>query len=74
MDELIRTFALRGDLAHLALFCGPVERARAPGSRCANSRRRRGASTISCASLRASTRAMETGMDTLHTVLRAIRS
>jgi hypothetical protein len=74
MDDLIRTFSERGDLAHLALFLWAARpRRHSRCLRCASLPARCGASTISCASSRASTKALEAPMDTLHAGLRAIR-
>ena len=56
MPDLIETFTARGDLAHLALFLWATSATALAAFALARTRRRRaGASTISCASSRAST-------------------
>ena len=73
MADLIRIFGERGDLAHLALFLWAASATALRSSCCANSPPRCAASTISCASCRASTKVWRPMMDTLHSVMRSIR-
>ena len=79
MHDLIRTFSERGDLAHLALFLWAASASALLLLALRELSARRGASTISCASSRASMNGMSsknrrpTLMDNLHNVLRSIR-